>query len=254
MAPVQTLATEDMLEFAVDGRIIKVMSKAADDDRLARLFELPPVSSGSEAAPLTDDHIAGVVRGLIDKASRDGRPLQIVGVSPGAALAFPDDPRISVVPVETLSLALPGSPDGLSLQMDDLGNGHLYALSDDKVRLGTEGMWWIVTRLIEALEDPQTVATWPRFLTVAGSLGGPATQASLQWSDDGICLAWRRLESGVTRELVALQELSLERAEGWLNMLRPVRLDLERRRVHRQRLLPARTAERWALALERWSA
>jgi hypothetical protein len=35
-------------------------------------------------------------------------------------------------------------------------------------------------------------------------------------------------------------------------MLQPILADLEQRRVHRQRLLPARTAERWAYALERW--
>jgi hypothetical protein len=153
-----------------------------------------------------------------------------------------------------MSLSLPGAPDGLSLQMDERGNGHFYALGDDRMRLGSDGMWWIVTHMIEALEDPQTVVTWPRFLTVAGSLGGPATQASLQWSDVGVCVAWRRLESGVVRELVALQELSHERAEGWLNMLRPVLGALEKGHVHHQRLLPAMTAERWAHALERRSA
>jgi hypothetical protein len=114
-------------------------------------------------------------------------------------------------------------------------------------------MWWIVTRLIEALEDPQTVSAWPRFMTVAGSLGGPATQASLQYSETSICVVWRRLESGVVGDVLAWQELSHERAQGWLNMLRPILFDLEQRPVHRHRLLPARTAERWARALERWS-
>jgi hypothetical protein len=138
--------------------------------------------------------------------------------------------------------------------MDERGNGHLHALGQDRMRLGSNGMWWIVTRMIEALEDPQTVSYWPRFLTVAGVLGGPATQASLQYSDTGICLAWRRLQSGVVGDVLAWQELSHDRAQGWLSMLRPVLVELEQRRVHRQQLLPARTAERWVRALERWSA
>ena len=254
MARVHALAVEDMLEYKVGGKTVRVMARPADDDQLARLFELQPSPKWNDASPLTDDDIAGVVRGLFDKASKDGRPLQVVGVTPGAALAFPDDPRISIVPVETVSLSLPGSPDGLSLQMDARGDGHLYAVGEDRMRLGSEGMWWIVSRLIEALDDPQTVSGWPRFLTVSAYLGGPAAQASLQYTDTGICLVWRRLESGVVGEILAWQELTDERAEGWLNLLRPVLLDLERRRVHRQRLLPARTAERWAHALERWSA
>jgi hypothetical protein len=36
-------------------------------------------------------------------------------------------------------------------------------------------------------------------------------------------------------------------------MLVSLREDLEQRRVHHQRLLPARTAEKWTRALERWS-
>ena len=95
---------------------------------------------------------------------------------------------------------------------------------------------------------------WPRFLTVAGSLGGPATQASLQYSETGVCVVWRRLESGDVGDVLAWQELSHERAQGWLSMLRPM---LARpgaaAGVHRHRLLPARTAERWANALERWN-
>jgi hypothetical protein len=215
MARVKAPIAEDMREFSVDGRSVKVMSRPADDDQLARLFQIQPSAR------------------QIDRT---------------------DGPRIATVPVQPMSLSLPGAPDGLSLQMDERGNGHFYALGDDRMRLGSDGMWWIVTHMIEALEDPQTVVTWPRFLTVAGSLGGPATQASLQWSDVGVCVAWRRLESGVVRELVALQELSHERAEGWLNMLRPVLGALEKGHVHHQRLLPAMTAERWAHALERRSA
>jgi hypothetical protein len=53
---------------------------------------------------------------------------------------------------------------------------------------------------------------------------------------------------------MAWQELDPERAEGWLNMLQPVLSSLVERRVHRQRLLPARTAEKWAGVLDRWTA
>jgi hypothetical protein len=248
------LAAEDMVEFAVGGRSVRVMSRPAEDDQLARLFELEPNPTWSDTSPLTDDDIAVVVRGLIDPASKKGRPLQVLGVTPGAAMAFPDDPRIAVGPVEPLSFSLPGTPDGLAFQMDERGDGHLYALGQARLSLGSDGMWWIVTRLIEALEDPQTAATWHRFVTVAGSLGGPATQASLQLKDSGICIVWRRLESGVVGDIVSWQELSFERAQGWLKMLGPIRFALEQQRVHRQRRRAARTAEKWAVALERWSA
>jgi hypothetical protein len=50
-----------------------------------------------------------------------------------------------------------------------------------------------------------------------------------------------------------LHELSRERAAGWLSILRPVRDQLERQRVHRQRMRAAKTAEKWARVLERWS-
>lgn len=217
MGPAQAPLAAEMLEFAIDGGTVQVMSRPAYDDR--RLFE--PQSGPTDS---------------------------------GAALAFPDDPRISIVPVEILSVSLPGAPDGLTIQMDERGDGTIYALGDGRIRLGSDGMWWIVNCLIEALEDPQTVATWPRFLTIGGHLGGPATQASLQWSDQGISLVWRRLSSGVVGSLIAMQEISHERAQGWLTILRPALADLERRRIHQQRLLPARAAERWAHFLERRSA
>jgi hypothetical protein len=212
MARVQAPHAEDLLEYAVGGATVKVMSKPADDGRLARLFG--PQEDGSRERSLSS---------------------------------------IDIEPVEVVSLSLPGAPDGLALQMDERGDGHLYALGEDRMRLGSDGMWWIVTRLIEALEDPQTVATRPRFLTVASALGGPAIQAALQFSDQGVCLVWRRLESGVVGELVAMQELSHDRAQGWLSILRPCLADLEERRIHQERLLPACIAERWAHALERWS-
>ena len=162
--------------------------------------------------------------------------------------------RISAVPVDPVSFSLPGTPDGLVLSMDERGDGHVYAVGDDRIPLGSDGMWWIVTCLIEALEDPQTVSTWPRFLTLGGALGGPAAQASLQYGDRGVSIVWRRLSSGVVEELLSWHELSHSRAQGWLNMLRPMLQELEQRGVHHHRLLPARTAEKWARVMERASA
>jgi hypothetical protein len=202
---------------------------------------------GRVKAPSAEDMRAFSVDGrtvkVMSRPADDGQLARLFKIDASAA-----------VPVEPLSFSLPGTPDGLVMQMDDRGDGHLYAVGEDRVRLGSDGMWWIVTRIIEALEDPQTVSTWPRFLTVAGSLGGPATQAALQSNDSGICIVWRRLESGRVGELMAWQELDPERAEGWLNMLQPVLSSLVERRVHRQRLLPARTAEKWAGVLDRWTA
>jgi hypothetical protein len=244
---------EDMVEFAVDGNTVKVMSRPAADDRLSRLFEPAANSAWSKGSSATDDDLTDVVRGPL-AAPKTRRRLHVVAAAPAPARETAGAAIGAALPVEAVACSLPGTPDGLVLQMDERGNGHLYAIGDDRVRLGSDGMWWIVSRLIEALEDPQTVSMWPRFLTVSGTLGGPAVQASLQYSETCVCLVWRRLQSGVVGELVAWQELSHDRAQGWLNMLRPMLLDLERRRVHRQRLLPARTAARWAHALERWSA
>ena len=254
MGRVKALAAEDLREFTVDSGTIKVMSRLADNDQLARLFALDPDVTRRDISPLTDGEVEVVARGPIAKASRKGRTLRALTIVPGTAKAPPRDPRISLLQVGPLSFSLPGTPDGLAFQMDERGNGQIHALSDDRMRLGSNGMWWIVTQLIEALEDPQTVSCWPRFLTVAGVLGGPAAKASLQYSDTGICLAWRRLQSGMVGDVLAWQELSHERAQGWLSMLRPVLAELEQREVHRQQLLPARTAERWAHAVERWTA
>lgn len=253
MGRIKAPAAQDMLEFVVDGRTVKVMSRLADNNQLARLFALEPNATGSAASPMADDGEADVMRGRIAAKSRKGRRLRLLGVTPDPAVAYPDEPRIAVAPVEPLAFSLPGAPDGLVVQMNEYGDGHMFAVGEARVSLGSDGMWWIVTRLIEALEDPQTVSTRPRFLTVAGSLGGPATQASLQYSETGVCVVWRRLESGVVGDVLAWQELSHDRAQGWLSMLRPILLDLEQRPVHHYRLLPARTAERWARALEHWS-
>jgi len=159
--------------------------------------------------------------------------------------------RITTVPVEPTTFSLPGTPDGLVLEMDEHGDGHLFAVGEKRIALGSEGMWWIVTRLIEALEDPQTVSQWPRFLTLGEKLGGPAAQAALRYDDNGVCVVWRRLSSGVVEDLLSWQELNATRAEGWLNSLRPILEQIEERGVHHRRLLPARTAEKWARVLER---
>jgi hypothetical protein len=248
------MAGEDLLEVNVDGRTVRVVSRPADDDRQIRLFELDLSLGQSIDPPLSDDDVASVVRGLIDGATERGQRPEVIGVSPGAALAFPDDPRISVRPVQPVAFSLPSSPAGLVLEMDEQGDGHLSALATGRVRLGSEGMWWIVTRLIDALEMPDIVSLWPRFLTVGGTLGGSATQAAMEAGDSGAWrLVWRRLDSGVVGEVLAFHELSPQRLSGWLSILLPVRDQLERQRVHRQRMRAAKTAEKWARALERWS-
>jgi len=248
------MAGEDLIEVNVDGKTVRVMSRPADDDRQIRLFELDLSLGQQSDPPLSDDDVASVVRGLIDGATERGQRPEVIGVSPGAALAFPDDPRISVRPVQPVSFSLPSSPAGLILQMDEQGDGHLWALANGRVRLGSEGMWWLVTRLIDALEMPDIVSLWPRFLTVGGTLGGSATQAAMEAGDSGAWrLVWRRLDSGVVGEVLAFHELSPQRLSGWLSILVPVRDQLEQQRVHRQRMRPAKTAEKWARALERWS-
>jgi len=134
----------------------------ADDDRQSRLFELDLSPAAASGLPLSDDDVASVVRGLISGATERGQRLEVIGVSPGAALAFPDDPRISVRPVQRVSFSLPSSPAGLILRMDEEGDGHVWALTNERVPLGSEGMWWIVTLLIDALELPDVVSRWPR--------------------------------------------------------------------------------------------
>jgi hypothetical protein len=90
-------------------------------------------------------------------------------------------------------------------------------------------------------------------LTLGSTLGGIATQASLELGDWGIGIVWRKLDNGVVGDVMAVQELSYERVDGWLRLLRPVRDELARNRAHRQRLSPARTAEKWACVMERWA-
>ena len=243
---------DEALALDVDGRTVTVVSRPADGDHLAQLFEIGRSPTWDDASPMSDQDVVSLVRGLFEEAGRQGKPAGVLGVPPAAALCFPDDPRIYVSPIEPVSFSLPGSPSGLVFHMDEQGDGHLWALGNDRVLLGSDGMWWIVNALIEALVDPATASAGPRFLTLGTTLGGPATQASLEYGDWGVGIVWRKLRSGVVGEVVAVQELSYERVEGWLRLLRPVRLDVERRRAHRQRLRPARTAEMWARALERW--
>ena len=243
---------DETREYQVEGRTVKVMTRPADGDQLARLFDFGASPRWTDSSPMSDEDVASVIRGLIDETTKNGEQAGILGVPPTAALSFPNDPRIAVSPIEPVSFSLPGSPTGLILQMDERGNGHLWALGDERIPLGSDGMWWIVTTLIDALTAPAAASTWTRILTLGSTLGGPATQATLELGNFGIGIVWRKLDNGVVGEKVAVQELSYERVEGWLQLLRPVRDELARHRAHRQRLSPARTAERWARAMERW--
>jgi hypothetical protein len=244
---------DETLEFQVDGRTVKVVTRPADGGQLARLFEFGASPKWTDSSPMSDEDVASVVRRLIASAGKKGELAGVLGVPPAAAMSFPDDARIYVSPIEPVSFSLPGSPTGLVLQMDERGDGHLWALGDQRVPLGSDGMWWIVNALIDALVDPATASKWPRILTLGSTLGGIATQASLELGDWGIGIVWRKLDNGVVGDVMAVQELSYERVDGWLRLLRPVRDELARNRAHRQRLSPARTAEKWACVMERWA-
>jgi hypothetical protein len=250
----QLAVGEETFDFEVDGRTIRIATRSSDADGLARLFDLGGRPSWSDSSPLTDAEVARVVRRLIDTARDRDEAIEVVGVAPGAANAFPEDRRVFVSTVEPMSFSLPAAPYGLAFELDEHGNGRLWAVGLQRVELGSDGMWWIVTQLIDALENPVRAAGYHRFLTLATTLGGPATQASLEYGDWGVGVVWRKLESGVVGDLVAVNELTYERLEGWLSILRPVKAEVEKRRAHRQRLRPAKTAERWARALERWSS
>jgi hypothetical protein len=245
---------DERMAVEVDGKTVTVVARPADGELLAQLFEIGQDQAWDDASPMSDADLTSLVRCLIDEGDRQGKPAVILGVPPAAAEAFPEDPRVYVCPVEPVSFSLPGSPCGLVFHMDSRGDGHLWALGDDRVALGSDGMWWIVNSLIDALVDPGLSSSLPRFLTLGSTLGGPATQASLEYGDWGVGIVWRRLRSGVVGEVLAVHELSYERVEGWLRLLGPVRQEIERQRAHRQRLRPARTADKWARALERWSA
>ncbi len=245
---------DERMALDVEGRTVTVIARPADGGHLAQLFEIGQDQTWDDASPMSDSDVTSLVGGLIEEGDRQGKPAAILGVSPAAAEAFPDDPRVSVCPVEPVSFSLPGSPCGLVFHMDARGDGHLWALGDERVGLGSDGMWWIVNSLIEALADLALASAQPRFLTLGTTLGGPATQASLEYGDWGVGIVWRRLRSGVVGEVMAMHELSYERVDGWLRLLAPVREEIERQRAHRQRLRAARTAEKWARALERWSS
>jgi hypothetical protein len=244
---------DETLEFQVEGRTVKVVTRPPDGDQLARLFEFGASPKWTDSSPMSDDEVAAVVRGLIKEAKKNGEQAGVLGVPPTAAMSFPNDPRIFVSPIEPVSFSLPGSPTGLILKMDERGDGHLWALGEARIPLGSDGMWWIVSTLIDALVEPAAASKYPRILTLGSTLGGPATQATLEIGEFGIGIVWRKLDNGVVGGVVAVQELSYERVDGWLRLLRPVRDELARRRAHRQRLSPARTAEKWARAMERWS-
>ena len=244
---------DETLEFQYDGRTVKVVTRPADGDQLARLFEFRASPTWTDSSPMTDEDVAAVVQRLMDRAKKNGEQADVLGVPPTAAMSFPDDSRVYVSPIEPVSFSLPGSPSGLILRMDERGDGHLWALGDERGSLGSDGMWWIVNALIDALEDPAAAAKWPRILTLGSTLGGIATQASLKTCDSAIAIVWRKLDNGVVGDVVAAQELTHDRVDGWLRLLRPVRDELARNRAHRQRLSPARTAEKWARVMERWT-
>jgi hypothetical protein len=243
---------EETYELDVDGKTIRIVTRYADDE-IAQLFDLGEARSWVDDSPLSDDDVATVVRRLFESAEERQETIEIVGVAPTAATSFPNEHRISVSKLEPISFSLPGSPNGLAFEMDEHGDGHLFALGTARMPLGSEGMWWIVNQLIDALEDPPRAARWPRILVLGTTLGGPATQASVETGDWGVGLVWRRLDNGCVVDVVAVNELTYERVTGWLSILRPLRDKLADQRAHRQRLRPARTAERWARALERWA-
>jgi hypothetical protein len=244
---------DDTVELEIGGRKVTVPTRPADGDPPARLFQLGAGPTWDDTSPMSDEDVVAVVRGLIEVAGKTGEGAVVLGVPPAAAKSFPDDPRIAVSPVEPLSFSLPGTPTGLALQVDERGDGHVWALGEERVWLGSNGAWWIVHALIDALAEPAETSKLPRFLTLGGSLGGFATQASMEFGSWGIGIVWRKLDSGVVGDLVAVQEMNYERVEAWLGTLRLVLGSLEARRAHRQRLRPAHIAEKWARALERWS-
>ena len=249
-----TLATgEETYELEVEGRTIRIVTRDADES-LSRLFDLRDTHAWDDESPLTDADVAVVVRRLLESAGTRSQPIEIVGVAPGAAQAFPNEGRISVSSVEPTSFSLPGSPNGLAFQMNEQGDGSLWAVGAARVPLGSEGMWWIVNQFIDALEDPGRAARWSRVLVLGTTLGGPAVQASLEMGGwGGVGIVWRQLDNGLVGDVVAVHQLTYERAESWLAILRPFRDRLVAERAHRQRLRPARTAEKWVRAIERWS-
>jgi len=245
-------ASDETFELDVDGKTIRIVTRSADEN-LAKLFDLREARSWTDDSPLTDDDVATVVRKLLESAEQTQQAIEVVGVAPAAASVFPDDTRISVSNVEPTSFSLPGSPNGLAIEMDERGDAKLRALGAMRLPLGSDGAWWVANQLIDALEDAPRAARWPRILVLGTTLGGPATQASIETGEWGVGIVWRTLDNGVVGEIVAVNELTYERVDGWLAILRPFRDRLDRDRVHRQRLRPARTAERWARALERWA-
>jgi hypothetical protein len=221
--------------------------------RAARVMRRLATAAGLAEPEISEEDVASVMRSLLESPGA-GQALEIVGSAPGLGKEPPRETH-PAAEIDAVSFALPGSPMGLVLHMDEHGDGRLQAVGQKvQADLGADGMWWVVTRLIEALEHPDVVSEWPRFLTLGTRLGGPATQASLQTGERAIAIVWRRLNSGVVGDVVAVQELTPERASGWLTMLRPVRDTLERHRAHRQRLRPAKMAEKWARVLERAEA
>ncbi len=253
MDRVTLAAGEETYELEVGGKTIRIVTRDADEN-LSKLFDLREANTWDDDSPLTDADVAVVVRRLFESAADRSQSIEIVGVAPVAAQAFPNDRRISVSRVEPTSFSLPGSPSGLALQMNEHGDGSLWAIGTTRVSLGSEGMWWVVNQLIDALEDPARAARWSRILVLGTTVGGPASQAKLETGGWGVGIVWRRLDNGIVGDVLAINELTYERVDGWLALLRPFRDKLLAERAHRQRLPAARLAEKWARAIDRWSA
>lgn len=130
----------------IESRTVTIVARPADGGHLAQLFEIGQDQKWDDASPMSDSDVTSLVRGLIEEGDRQNNPAAILGVSPPAAEAFPDDPRVYVCPVEPVSFSLPGSPCGLVFHMDARGDGHLWALGDDRVGLGSDGSGGSPTR------------------------------------------------------------------------------------------------------------
>ena len=179
---------------------------------------------------------------------------QVDGMTVRAFNRSVDDAETHGWPIEPLSFSLPGTPTGLVFHMDERGDGHIWALGEDRVSLGSDGMWWIVDTFIDALSEPGAASIWPRILTLGTTARGTATQASLRWATWGVWIEWRKLRHGVAGDVLAVQELPHDRIQAWLELLLPIREELERRGVHQDRLRPAQMAEKSARSREHWDS
>ena len=254
MEPIGSTSGEDAVEFEVDGRTVRVITRPPGDEG-GRLFELGP-------SPTWNDAIAAHRRGrgqrscggLMRTSARDERPVAIVGVTPGAADRV-SRRRAHLRHAARSSLLLPARDrrPAWHCTWTSAATAAWRPSGEQRLDLGSDGMWWIVTRLIEALEEPESVAEWPRFLILGTRLGGPGHAGLARSRRLGRAHRLAAPQSGIVGDVIAVQELSV-RAGGRLAdaAAAPCATTLESHRAHRQRMRPARTAERWARVLERW--